>query len=318
MTVRERQDRLLRERVDGGAEVRPIELFFDLVYVLAVTQLTHHLIEHLSLRADLYRVLHEQALARGIRVEHGKRLVHAHDTGDGVRAVFADGSEAFGDVLIGCDGVHSTVRRIIDPAAPDPTYAGLLTTGGYARGVQVGTEPGSCEMIFGKRAFFGYAMAPDGEVWWFANVPRRNEPASGELDAVGGKERRRRLLRLYAGDTGPAVPLIQATREMTAMSPIHSIPHLPAWHNGRMIVIGDAAHAPRRPPGRAPRCRSRTPSCSPSACATCPARRRRSPASRRRAGRGSSASSNGPPASTTARPPAPSPGCSATRCCRRS
>ena len=27
-------------------------------------------------------------------------------------------------------------------------------------------------------------------------------------------------------------------------SPIHSIPHLPAWHNGRMIVIGDAAHAP--------------------------------------------------------------------------
>jgi 2-polyprenyl-6-methoxyphenol hydroxylase-like FAD-dependent oxidoreductase len=29
-----------------------------------------------------------------------------------------------------------------------------------------------------------------------------------------------------------------------ALSPIHSIPHLPAWHNGRMIVIGDAAHAP--------------------------------------------------------------------------
>jgi 2-polyprenyl-6-methoxyphenol hydroxylase-like FAD-dependent oxidoreductase len=28
------------------------------------------------------------------------------------------------------------------------------------------------------------------------------------------------------------------------MSPIHTIPHLPAWHSGRMIVIGDAAHAP--------------------------------------------------------------------------
>src|SRR5919106_1763380 len=67
-------------------------------------------------RADLYRVLHKQAVARGIRVEHGKRLVEAHDTGDGVRAVFADGSEAVADVLIGCDGVHSTVRRIIDPA----------------------------------------------------------------------------------------------------------------------------------------------------------------------------------------------------------
>ncbi|SIM49044.1 FAD-dependent oxidoreductase [Micromonospora cremea] len=195
-------------------------------------------------RADLYRVLHEEASSRGVRIEHGKRLVAAEETGGGVRAVFADGSEAVGDVLIGCDGVHSTVRRIIDPAAPAPTYAGLLTNGGYVRGVRVDTEPGSYEMIFGKRAFFGYAMAPNGEVWWFANVPRRDEPACGEMRAISGEEWRRRLLRLYAEDAGPAVPLIQATLEMARMSPIHAVPHLPAWHNGRMVIIGDAAHAP--------------------------------------------------------------------------
>ena len=45
--MRARADNLLRERAD---QPRPIELFFDLVYVLAVTQLTHHLIDHLSLR----------------------------------------------------------------------------------------------------------------------------------------------------------------------------------------------------------------------------------------------------------------------------
>lgn len=195
-------------------------------------------------REDLYRVLHEEAASRGMRVEHGKRLVGAEETGDGVRALFADGSEAVGDVLIGCDGVHSTVRRIIDPAAPAPTYGGLLTTGGYARGVPVGIEPGSYEMIFGKRASFGDAMAPGGEVWWFANVPRGDEPARGELAAINGADWRRRLLELYADDAGTAVPLIRATPEIMAMSPIHSIPHLPAWHNGRMIVVGDAAHAP--------------------------------------------------------------------------
>jgi FAD-dependent urate hydroxylase len=195
-------------------------------------------------RADLHRVLHEQASSRGVRIERGKRLVGAEETGDGVRAVFADGSEAFGDVLIGCDGVHSTIRRIIDPAAPAPTYAGLVTTGGYARGVRVDAEPGSYEMIFGKRAFFGYAMAPDGEVWWFANVPRRDEPTRGEVEALGGEEWRPRLVQLYAEDAGPAIPLIRATTEMMAVSPVHAIPHLPAWHNGRMIVIGDAAHAP--------------------------------------------------------------------------
>ena len=195
-------------------------------------------------RADLYRVLHEEASSRGVHIEHGKRLVGAEETSDGVRALFADGSEAVADVLIGCDGVHSTVRRIIESSAPAPTYSGLLTTGGYARGVPVDTEPGSYEMIFGRRAFFGYAMAPDGEVWWFANVPRRDEPARGEVEALSADEWRRRLLQLYVEDAGPAAPLIQATAEMMPMSPIHAIPHLPVWQSGRMVVIGDAAHAP--------------------------------------------------------------------------
>ena len=91
-------------------------------------------------RADLYQALQEEAARRGVRVEQGKRLVDAEQTGDAVRAVFADGSEATGDLLIGCDGVHSALRRIIDPAAPSPAYSGLINTGGYAPGVPVDTE----------------------------------------------------------------------------------------------------------------------------------------------------------------------------------
>ena len=199
---------------------------------------------HTIKRADLYRVLHQEAISRGIRVEHGKRLIAAEQTGGGVRAVFADGTEAAGDLLIGCDGVHSAVRPVIDPAAPAPAYAGLLNTGGYARGVQVDTEPGSYEMIFGKRAFFGYAPAPGGQLWWFANLPRRGEPARGEAQAITTEQWRPRLLQLFADDAGPAIALIEATPQIMPMTPIHTIAHLPAWHNGRMIVIGDAAHAP--------------------------------------------------------------------------
>jgi low temperature requirement protein LtrA len=44
------RDGVLRARGEGIAEVRAIELFFDLVYVLAVTQMTHHLVEHLTWR----------------------------------------------------------------------------------------------------------------------------------------------------------------------------------------------------------------------------------------------------------------------------
>jgi 2-polyprenyl-6-methoxyphenol hydroxylase-like FAD-dependent oxidoreductase len=195
---------------------------------------------HTMKRADLYAVMHDAAVGRGIDVSLGKRLVSASMVDGGVEATFADGSMAAADVLIGCDGVQSTVRRLIDPAAPAPTYSGLITTGGYARGVTVDVAPGAYEMIFGRRAFFGYGAAPDGEVWWFSNVPARPEPTREALN----RDWRADLMALHAGDAGPALPLIEATPELMPMWSIHSIPHLPRWHRSRMVVIGDAAHAP--------------------------------------------------------------------------
>jgi FAD-dependent urate hydroxylase len=199
---------------------------------------------HTIKRADLYQAIRREAIRRGIAVEHGKRLVGAEPAGGRERALFDDGSDAVGDVLIGADGIHSTVRRLIDPRAPKPTYAGLVNLGGYARGVEVDAEPGTYTMIFGTRAFFGYALAPDGEVWWFANLPRRPEPTRGEVEAVTAQEWQRRLTEAYAEDAGPAVRLVQAGGIAGKASPVHSVPHLPVWHRDRMIVIGDAAHAP--------------------------------------------------------------------------
>jgi FAD-dependent urate hydroxylase len=194
-------------------------------------------------RSDLYQGMHDAAAKRGIEVDYGRCLVSIDESAAGIRARFADGSVAEGDFVIGCDGVHSTVRELIDPHAPQPAYSGLLTTGGYVRGVPVDTESGSYEMIFGKRAFFGYALAPDGSVWWFANVPRSDESARGAID-TSGSDLRRQLFDLFKGDVGPAVALIEATEAPTPLSPIHTLAHLANWHRGRSVVIGDAAHAP--------------------------------------------------------------------------
>jgi 2-polyprenyl-6-methoxyphenol hydroxylase-like FAD-dependent oxidoreductase len=182
---------------------------------------------HTLKRADLYQALYQEAARRGIDVQHGKRLAAAEQTSNGVRAVFDDGSDAVADVLIGADGIHSTVRKLIDPtAAPAPTYTGLLNLGGYTRGVEVDAEPGSYTMIFGKRAFFGYVLAPSGEVWRFANVPRRDEPARGQAEAITSAQWQTRLAELYAADAGPAARLVQAsgTAGISKAGPIHSIP----------------------------------------------------------------------------------------------
>ncbi len=195
-------------------------------------------------RADLYRTLRDEAVRRSARVEYGKRLVDAEATSSGsVVARFEDGTEAEGDLLIGADGIHSQVRRIIDPSAPKARYIPVLNVGGYARGVRVPSKPDTFHMVFGKRAFFGYAVHPSGEVWWFANPPRPYEPSRAELAAISTEQWREMLIDLFAGDDSPAVEILRATPGMLAGWTIHDLPSVPTWHRGPMIVIGDAAHA---------------------------------------------------------------------------
>ena len=113
-------------------------------------------------RSELHRALHDHALERGIRIEHGKRLVSVDETEDGVIAHFADGTSATGNVLIGADGIRSTVRRLIDSCAPDPEYVGLLGFGGYAVDSGVSGPTDAMYFAMGKRAFLGYWNAPEG------------------------------------------------------------------------------------------------------------------------------------------------------------
>jgi FAD-dependent urate hydroxylase len=195
-------------------------------------------------RADLYRALRDEAVRRGARIEYGKRLVSAETAPDGVVvARFEDGTEAEGDLLIGADGIHSRTRRIIGPSAPGARYIPVLNISGYASGVRVQAEPGTFRMVFGKRAFFGYAVHPSGEIWWFANPPRADEPTGAELAAIETEQWREMLMDLFAGDDSPAVEIIRSTPGKLAGWATYDLPSVPSWHRESMIIIGDAAHA---------------------------------------------------------------------------
>jgi 2-polyprenyl-6-methoxyphenol hydroxylase-like FAD-dependent oxidoreductase len=193
-------------------------------------------------RSRLSGVLRQQAAARGVPVEYGKRLTSAARTPAGVRAFFADGSHADGDVLIGADGIHSPVRTAIDPAAPDPRYTGLAIACGYADADVAATAGVGCYgMIHGSQAFFGHTVGPDGRAWWFARVPG---PEFTERDlAAPAAYWRDRLADAFEADPTPAAALIRATIDPITVTSAYDIPTLPAWHNETMAVIGDAVHA---------------------------------------------------------------------------
>ncbi|MFD8497626.1 FAD-dependent oxidoreductase [Amycolatopsis sp. NPDC059657] len=194
-------------------------------------------------RADLYAALREEAIRRGVRIEYGKRLIDAEKTESGVLARFADGTTAEGDLLIGADGLRSRTREIIDPQAPSARYVGLLNIGGYAKNVKFDLEPGVMNSIFGRSCFFACMQSPTGEVWWVANPARPVEPTAEELAAISTERWRGELMEMFAGDRGPALEVVKATDEFFAGWNTYDFPSVPKWHNGRMVIIGDAAHA---------------------------------------------------------------------------
>ncbi len=188
-------------------------------------------------RGVLHRLLREEALRRGIVIHSGKRLVEAHTSADRALATFADGTTASGAVLVGADGLHSRIRALLDAANPAPRYTGQLSIGGIAPRSALEPTPDAYRMIFGQRAFFGYAVRESSEAYWFANLQAPPEQAKHP-----SAEWKTRLLELFAGDVGPATSLISATPEVAAW-PIFDLPTVKTWHRGRLVLLGDAAHA---------------------------------------------------------------------------
>jgi 2-polyprenyl-6-methoxyphenol hydroxylase-like FAD-dependent oxidoreductase len=195
-------------------------------------------------RAGLYAALGELARERGAAVHYGKELTAAAAVGDQVEARFADGTTATGDLLIGCDGIHSRVRQVIDPAAPAPRYVPVLNVGGYIPGFTVDVPARDFRMQFGTRCFFAWMPTPDGGTIWFANPPMAREPGRGVLSGMSDGQWRGWLHDLMRGDTGPAHGIIDAAPGPMTGWATYDMPVVRRWHNGRnMIIIGDAAHA---------------------------------------------------------------------------
>ncbi|HEX3257135.1 MAG TPA: NAD(P)/FAD-dependent oxidoreductase [Pseudonocardia sp.] len=194
-------------------------------------------------RSDLYTGLRDEAVARGASVQYGKRLVEARSDGRRVAVTFADGTTAEGDYLIGCDGIRSRVREIIDPEAAPVRYVPVLNIGGYIADFPLDTPPDEFQMMFGTRCFFGWTATPDGSAGWFANPPHPREPAPGELEAMSDADWRTWLLELLGDDYGPMREMIAAAPGPLTGWATFDMPRVRRWYRDNMIIIGDAAHA---------------------------------------------------------------------------
>ena len=209
--------------------------------------------------------LHRQILLdelKGILQEINTPIVYGKkfssiisETSESVTFSFEDGTTATADMLIGADGIHSTVRRYIAPGTT-ANFSGLLalTCALQKKDVRFPRIKGEDEYhlpvaINGRPGQF--VMAPqstDGEeLLAGTQIPYPEQDRAGWARLAADKDELLRLMRKDYERWPETVKsaLDSVPKESMFDWPFYTMPKLRSWVSaeGRVVILGDAAHA---------------------------------------------------------------------------
>ena len=192
---------------------------------------------HAMLRADLQNALAAR-LNAGV-LQFGKKCTSADTRSDGVTLHFDDNSTFACDVVIGADGIHSALREQL-LGKDSPRFTGTVAYRGVADASKLpaGLLTNDVTVYIGPHASFVYYYIRRGElVNWVALA----EDSSWQQESWSAEAGAAEALRLYDG-WDPVVETLVTSTDRCYKWALFDRDPLPKWVNGRIALLGDAAH----------------------------------------------------------------------------
>jgi 6-hydroxynicotinate 3-monooxygenase len=186
------------------------------------------------LRWGLYKRMLDALPAGMLRLDH--RVVGLRDEGQRVCIDFANGSSSEADVVVGADGISSTVREFLWGKQPIRNQ-GLHLVGGYL--FIDGSAPVEGVVAHNRTTQASYTPVRhenrNGYEWWVLEACEPGAPFTEDLLDFA--------LRRSVGFSQMLRSLIEQTpREHMQRWEIRDRPPLKQWSKGRVTLVGDAAH----------------------------------------------------------------------------
>ena len=188
------------------------------------------------MRPVLHKMMSDKTRELGTNVRLGISVNDITDDGMGVNVTFSDDSESRYDIVIGADGLYSQTRKMILPDSPEPKF-----TGQACWRVQFGIPENwndNC-MFIGKEVKLGFTLCAPDKMYMYLLETVPNNPRVEQKDYL------QKLKELTVEFTGPVVQLREELSEQHDMNyrPLEAILLEDTWMKGRVVLLGDAAHA---------------------------------------------------------------------------
>ena len=189
-------------------------------------------------RPRLHKILQSSTLNSGADVRTGVTFTALDDRGDRVDVEFTDGETRSYDLVVGADGLYSQVRETVFGAQYKPKFTGQVC---WRYNLPRIDGLDKIWVYIGATGTAGFApLAPDLMYILTIEKPPEGQPVRLPRDGIAAVYRDR--LSQFGGPVADHRELV-VDDDAVVYRPVESV-LLPApWYRGRVVVIGDAAHA---------------------------------------------------------------------------